>query len=269
MFGWFRPVAAAVAALLGGCLADLELPTPPDLAPLEQAYDQPSADLTRQTAERIIDRFVERQEQLAELGEIAPIVDVVIDLDRELTTEPNEDGGQTVVLKGIPIETDARIDLFATCPGWGDGNEQGEAVQLTVVVVKSELVPVIWGEIDGCRVLGQREQLEVQTRFSAQVSAYSPTLTDDESNELVVYVLLELTELEVRGALDTAWAGDMRFIGARTEFRIDLSDEGHVIVFAQTDPGSVGVRAANGEWTCIPLERRCQRTLPSSDSLSY
>ena len=51
--------------------------------------------------------------------------------------------------------------------------------------------------------------------------------------------------------------------------RIDLSDEGHVIAFAQTDPGSVGIRAANGEWTCIPSERRCQRTLPSPDSLSY
>lgn len=250
---------------------DLELPTPPSVVEAERAYDNPTAELSTATAKMLVPHIVEQLRQLDDLGELGPAIEALVRFDRDVTTSEVEDG-PVVVIHGAPLRTDAVVTIWADCPGWSGEEDDGpvrDAVELTVVVRESELIPVAWGDISGCRLETSPRGMLLRVAFSAAVIAYLPTILDRGDGPRIVYVAFELTELEINGEAVRPWSGDFRLVGDLIEIRIDIANEGHVIGFVAQDASVIGIRAANGEWRCYPGERRCERSESPVDSFSY
>jgi hypothetical protein len=257
----------ALALALAGCVGDLDLPEPPSVGEAERAYDNPTAALSAANAEAVARSFAERLARLEQLGGLEPAVDALVRFDREVTVS-DQDGDDTLLIRGVPVRTDALISIEVDCPGWTGGEPAVGAIELTVVVRDTRLTPVAWGPVSDCRLEAPGPGgVPIRVGFSAELIGYLPTILEREPGPRRIYLAVDLTALELDDESAPSWRGDLRLLDGVVELRVDLGGLGHLVVFGSRE--LFGVRAANGEWTCYTEERRCERTLPSPDSFSY
>jgi hypothetical protein len=249
------------------CIAGLDLPEPPAVAHLEARYDAPTAVLSAANAEAVVRDFVDRRDELAELDDFSTIVRALVRFDEEVTTR-SEGDATLVEVKGVPIRADAVITITGDCPGWRDEPPVVDALELTVVVERSRLTPIAWGTVEGCRFELSRGELSARVQLSAELVGYVPTLLSEDEGPRIIYLGYALTELAINDAALPARSGDFRRVGTRLELLLPVPG-GTVVAYAAHDGSAIGVRAANGEWTCFPLDRRCESVPSPADSFPY
>lgn len=251
------------AAVLAGCAGDLTLPTPPDLAPLNQLYETPTLELSAATAERVLDRFVARAGEIDELDELRPITRELINFHDEV--EPGAEG-EPIRLRGVPLDFDAHIDVFVDCPGTGDGADE-DAVILEAIVKEAALVPVVFGEARDCgysRTVGGQP---VSVVVGGELAAFLPNILDKQLPR-VVLVRFDFDEVDLAGVALPPRAGNLRLVDRRLELLVSVDQEGNA-VGVREPAGRIGVRASNGEWLCSTEERTCERSSDPSDSFGF
>lgn len=258
----------ATLLVSAGCVDELELPEPPNMQSLGDVYDNPTAQLTSEiAAETIADYLIFRQE----LARVDDFEDITLQMaEFSDATEVGDDG--TVEIDGIPIRTDAVITLSGGCAGWEDEDDEESGVggfSFQMIVRQSSIVPIIWGGIDDCHILGRRAGRQVRLRFSADLNMHLPSLPEADADELILLVSFHIRDVEFDGESLPAWAGSFRLVGETMEVLLEAENRGSLVVFAGIDSGVIGIRAANGNWLCSTGERRCESAQSPSASFSY
>ncbi len=254
-------ICCLFATLAYNCGSALEIPSAPDVKSTAALYDAPTLAFTAQNAAEILDSFTESADQLDRVGRLEPVVKTIFDFDASITATSK--GQEDVVhIKGIPLQTDAQIDIYGDCPGWPDVSLNVDAFHLIAVAKKSNLIPTLWGDIKACKI-ALDESIEGLSRaeFSGSVTAYFPGLVLRKKNitkKLVVFIQYAISDSRVNDQKYSPWKSHFRVVEKRYEYLVDLAQQGHVIVFAEDISRlRLGVRAANGTWQCNTEERNC------------
>lgn len=253
---FFRiPMAASLALLFAGtgCGEELELPQPPSLDELTHRYDNPTADLTEETADEIVTLFQERRERLHQINDL----EVVTGGINEFASAAKYDEDGSIKIDGVPIHTDAVITLSGDCPGWSDDGDDGD-FSFQVVVSQSVLIPVFWGQMQNCRTQRVGQDTTTNSSFSAAIEVHAPTVARTSRREQNILLAFDFFDMEIDGQELSPWTGNFRLINGVLELLLDTENAGSVVSYGDYNAQSIGVRAANGNWSCTPEERICE-----------
>lgn len=256
---------AATLVALAACAGELELPEPPDVSDREQRYDTPTGVLSSSTAQSFLERFVTRLAELDDVDQLRGLRKAMIRFDDEVEVE-GTGADATTSLGDVALRTDALVTVGVDCPGWSGGSVNRDAIELSVVVRASQIVPTAWGPIQACQFEIDRQGATRRGSVSGDVIVYLPNLLD-KSAPRVIFIAYTVDELVLDDAPVTPWSGELRVVDDRVEILVELDGLGTIVFHGSST--TIGVRAANGNWTCNAPERRCTSDDNAGDSFSY
>jgi hypothetical protein len=255
-----RAALGGIAVIVVGCTPrGITKPEAPDMAPLVQSYEFPSASFESsdagelRSALTVFDALMERTEIASRVFEV--LENIVGETDVGDETEQAEDEGVD-----LTIEADGFLRITRICNGWvvppvADADANGE-LELTATFTELGLDPVTWGNATRCRYLAGETQLELRQSPGSEyaVSVYWGAGVDLEA--LAERPLL--VAMNLLGEIDDEQL-DLRFdfrtvTGNEIEYRIE-TDEGSLVASVAED-GTLAVRARNGIFAC-PAEMPC------------
>jgi len=227
-----------------GC-GELELPTPPDMAALVQAYQAPDGNLTTETAADVGIRMAEVVVETQATSPAELMGEMVTDLQATSEAEPDPDadpsdnesedeGGST--LFGERLDVAGIVRLHHVCRGWDGDVPPNEALNgsldLTATLDSEGLIPTIWGKMNTCLHEPRRVELELDGDIRMRLGSTESRINLGELNGLDI-----LVEFEGRAAT--------RDDGVRSEFDLHtnfrLTPTHQIQMLIALDDGSVVV----------------------------
>jgi len=265
------PCLVVLALLpLGSCKRAIEKPTPPDMSALVAAYESPTGSFDQTVADDIVSAVDATLELLDELGLTDRMEELFADFraNTEAESEPQSHPQGVDVDDGtIRIDGEGFVIVERICGGWEAEPSPDPAnghLTLNVNVTDLTVDPVIWGTAATCRYSQEGVPIELAAGSRRDVG------------DLRIFVGNNLS-LEQLGAdrviidVDVTAGIDPEGVGSREPVDIDLAftpeplgievrvavTDGDVVVLT-TEEGIVGVRAANGLFTCDVTTGECQ-----------
>jgi hypothetical protein len=229
------------ASLAGpGCVESLaeEVPVPPDMSALVEAYRTPTAPLDQATLDALVEPLRLKLDVTRELDDLDYISEEVVD---PAVDAAGEEGGDSSPF-GLRAEGFARIHHVCRGPDRDSPPDPAANGFLELVMTFSEegIEPIVWGLAHACRMpVTGRDVL-----IDGHVSLHLP----ERIFELSARVEVDGSEL-VDGGFDIRFAGGI-------ELKLDVA-AGHVIFFLGGE--GPGFRAADGIWACDVVAQRCER----------
>jgi hypothetical protein len=257
----FRGLLIGLIALLPACA--LEIPEPPDLAPLNEQYENPTADFGPRALPGLLGAYAEQIRELQLTGKLQPVRELAADFENRVDVS-DEAGDELVRVDGLPLKTDAVIHLHGRCL---PGDESGyDDIVARAVTRGSELVPTIWGEVRHCRV-DSAVDLPVpipETTLWGEASVHMPAMLNPEKT--VYLIQYDFHRVVVNGEERAAASGSVRYVDGTLELLVNQKGKS-VVVFVESHSSTVGIRAANGVWKCDLEKRKCEQ--PGSSEASW
>jgi hypothetical protein len=227
-------------ALLCGCLDTSieDVPEEPDLSDLAAAYEQPTAPLTPETVEAILDQLNSAVALTSDLDNLSFVVGGVIEPS---VTHSEEDERPAII-----DSANGFIRIRHICRGLDLDAPPDEELNgsLTLIARFTEVGVgrVVFGVALGCRYLIDGEEVVIDglVRY-------------DRIERLVSLISV----VEVGDTVRVDGAFDFRVPPGSVEVRASLADDTHLILTVQTDGSAFGVRASNGTWSCDSTTLLC------------
>jgi hypothetical protein len=148
----------SLLTLASGC-GELELPPPPDMSELQQAYANPDGELSADSAMdfgKTVVRTIVEKRRTSPVEMVGSIVENLQDLGGgKIAAPPPENAGAgEQEVNGSRIDLAAIARVHRICRGWADDpvNEaENGSLDLTVTLDQAGLIPTIWGTTNHCR----------------------------------------------------------------------------------------------------------------------
>jgi hypothetical protein len=223
-----------------GCVESLgeEMPVPPDMTALVEAYRNPTAPLDQPTLDALVEPLRLKLDVTSELGDLDYITGEVVEPAVEVAGEEADDPSPF----GLRAEGFARI--HHVCRGLDRDAPPDPAangfLELVMTFSGQGIAPIVWGLAHACRMPIEGREVVLD----GHVALHLP----ERIFELAARVEVDGEEL-VDGGFDVRFAGGI-------ELKLDVAD-GHVIFFLGAD--GPGFRAADGIWACDVVAQRCER----------
>lgn len=240
-----------LVALIPGCA--LDLPDPPNLGPLNEEYEHPSAHFGPAFIASMLVGYTREVRRIERTGDFNDVRELAAEFDQSVTVSAGGDEPR-VRIDDVPVQTDALIHLYSTCQE--DDESGSDDITAQAIARDSKLVPTIWGELRHCRVDRGFDFPTPKTVLWGQISVYIPELMSLE--EPVYLVHYDLDRIEVAGEEVASMTGSVRYTEETIEFLITNPDGESVVAFFEPAPMVVGIRAANGRWQCDLRQRECE-----------
>lgn len=256
------PQVCLLALLLGACTPPPleEQPTPPDMKPLLDAYENPTGDFGQDQARELLGEAIKDLELVSD----SAVFDLLFGaVDDALNADAQEQKpGLALRRQGLSLQGEGFVRITRVCPGWADGPPDEAAngsMRLTMNFNQEGIHPVVWGQAADCLYGQQDEQVELGGQLRIHLGSGSL----GQLGSVPVLVQVEGLGINNRGLS----LSDVDFrINPSTsllEFRVSASAGGVVVMF---EAGAVKVRAANGDFTCDLEAGTC--TSPQSGTFS-
>jgi hypothetical protein len=261
------PAFALLITLAGApsaCVTKVDVPDPPNLDAIAASYDHPTGVLTTANVESTVARLVSNVSVVDRANPMATIWTLMDTMAGALG-----DQGISTKEEGDP-EADIQVNALATahlvCPGWTTDAKPDPitngTITLQTVVRSNRLSRVVWGDAFACKAKGGAAQSSgamgtiVPATFDGgiRIHRFDPIATPPTQGHFLVQVLgtLQADALTFNGA-------DFRLSPGLTEIRIVLADGSGDVIGSSGLTGltSVKLRAANGDFVCDVVQRRC------------
>jgi hypothetical protein len=257
----------ALVASSTGCSQEVELPDPPDMAALVQAYRAPNGKIDSQTAAS----FGKTMAATVESGQSSSPVEVVGEMVHEMqdvgggeaTTASDDAGSGEQSVRGSRIDLSAIVRLDHTCRGWGDTRTDDPAngtFDMTVTLDQAGMIPTVWGTLNGCRTQRADNFVELDGNVRIHFGDNQPRVGLRYLTQVGYLIEYEgkvkttrggtLTELDVHSHFQISANRELRFL-------INLGDGTNVIGIV--DPDTIVPTNANPTAQVAVLERDGQR----------
>ncbi len=253
----------ALVALTSGCSEEVELPDPPDMAALIQAYQTPNGKIDSQTAVS----FGKTMAATVDSGQRSSPVEVVGEMVHEMqdvgggeATTPSADAGsgeQSVA--GGRIDLSAIIRLNRTCRGWGDTRTDDPAngtFDMTVTLDQAGVIPTVWGTLSGCRTQRADNFVELNGDLRIHFGENQPRVG-------LRYLTSVGYLIEYEGKVKTTRGGELTELDVHSHFQIGANREVRFLinlgdgtnVIGIVDPTTIAPTYANPTAQIAVLER--------------
>ncbi len=205
----------------------LNIPPAPDLQPVLNAYENPSAVVDGEIMGAIADEIADTAEEIEDSEIFEEILDVIIEVQQELDENTNENGELVLdgTCSGGANEGSACVDA-ADCPdgtcggltfpsptggvqvtficdGWDERQFDPDyeanldpangTIELTMTLDSGGIGRVVWGTAEGCRYLVPIEGENFQASYdgSVAVDLGDPVPRDEDITELLVTFVVD------------------------------------------------------------------------------
>jgi hypothetical protein len=202
------------------------------MTPLVSAYDEPTAVLTQEVADRALPLLRDRFEPARQLEYLAFLDEEVIAPALEVAEGDDPEGPPF----GFEAQGYARIEHI--CRGVRDGGPNPERdgyLELFLTFRESGLDSVLWGEAVACRYGVGGAELILDGRVRAHLG------------DGILFWLD--VQLEVDGLVSISGQLDFRVSRERVEVLLPIAEDAHLVYVVDFARG-VRVRAANGTFEC-------------------
>jgi hypothetical protein len=213
----------ALAAPLSSCAPSFD--TPPDLQPLLQAYENPTAVVGEQIMSKYADKIAKAAEEIQDSEIFEEILQVIIEVQRELEMATDEDGNLVLDATcndgtacadnadcpdggtcggGVVIPTPTgEIRVNYICPGWderqfdpgyeADPDPENGRIVLTMTLDSGGIGRVVWGTADNCLYLvpGEGENFQASYDGGVALDLGDPVSPGEDIRKLIVTFLME------------------------------------------------------------------------------
>lgn len=152
---------AGLSLALAACAEPTEWPEPPDLAPLVQAYQQPTGRVTAESARQLL---AESGTALGLVQDPAAILELVQGFFDGLAQagEASEDSEQSglrarraaLTVAGAQVDGEAWMRYRRDCPRASGAGARG-VLELNALADVDGFQPVVWGAARDCRILAE------------------------------------------------------------------------------------------------------------------
>jgi hypothetical protein len=234
-------------------------PEPPDMAPLVDAYANPTAELDQTVADELATDLRARVDLAGALDNLSSLIDEVLAPSLEQEEESRggvaprgEPGNSSVVLEGDGF---ARIEHV--CGGWDaaptvDEDENGR-LALTATFTEGGLDPVIWGEAERCKRLFASHQVLVDGAVNLWIG--ENLSVDGFGDSAILFQLVAALEVDGEPWASSDFDIEVCPTGAADcepgSIAINIAaGGGHLVFYLAPDRATGGFRAANGNWPC-------------------
>lgn len=261
------------AALAASCAPSLDLPPPPDIEPVIESLNNPSADVVADTMAEVADdvetafRAIEDSEFYLEL------LDVIVETQEELDEAIDENGDLEVGGVVFPTPNGA-VDINFVCEGWDVTQTSPEPengnLELNMTLAQGSIGPLVWGGAEACKFLTEFDSATLEVSFDGRIGVYFGEVLSPSQNiyELPITFIIvgTLTTEGVAVPVDQAFEVTFAFDEdgnpslSRLELLVILDDGLTFVYFFETDVAQ-GLIDATGTYDCSLEERRC--TSPS------
>lgn len=268
--------------MLQACHDDegIDKPVPPrDLAALALAYDQPSLDFTAETAPRVVSGVLDMLDTTGVLcgwdqpSDLACMdgvddancsscagLDAMFDA---LLATASDDGTSGSALtrvdkQAFSIEGEGFLKVRRICDGLDqtpvpDLNNNG-TIRLTAGFTERGLDPIVWGDFNTCRLQISGQAALIHGPVVVRLGGDSVPFSD--LGNVDVLAELEAAPVQVDSMMPISQTLDLRYVQSKSRLEILIPvDDDHLIFFRE--PTRIGLRAANGDWTCDLGRAQC------------
>jgi hypothetical protein len=266
-----------IAVCSPGC-SNLELPEPPDMSKLVEAYENPDgmldpdnpADLGDQVVAAVNDARTGAPIELS--NKLAASLSKIGGNSQSQPDEDGEDGedgeggassgAQTVA--GSKIEVAAVVKVHHICGGWDnriDEDINGSA-DVTLTLDRAGMIPTVWGELSRCRFERGDVDAELDGDIRIRFGTRQPRLALRALRTVGQFVDFEGSVKAMRGdeMLDVEVSSNFRFfLNGDVHINVNLADGTNVIgiikaseltAVASTGRMQVGVITREDQWEC-------------------
>lgn len=194
----YRGVFVLLFVVAGtSCAEELDVPTAPDFSDVLEAYADPNAEVSTAIMATVGDQLLEIREQLIESDVFDEILEVIVDVQRELDENTDENGDLAIPGLGTFPNPNAVIEIDHTCGGWDPGAEQTRdsrgSLSLTMVLNLGDVSPVVWGEAARCRFLTTLRTRELRSSYDGEIAVHfgeEPIPTGEPLRDLLITFVL-------------------------------------------------------------------------------
>lgn len=235
-----------------------EVPEAPNLDRLEAIYRAPPGTVPELELELLVEAAQRDIELVHTLGHARVVVSLLEDASKSLQKISLDEDGDVIELRG-GAKTNRQ------CEGWSDEDrENGDAgqIELTIPIEDSAIHEVVFGNLDGCRFVGDRGPAALTASTALSLGRNVP-LVDLEFDRFVLVTLKG--ELATNEELDDD-ASQAKKEKIDFDFRVDadlftevrVPAEGGDVVFGTDEEERVLLlREAKGSFCCYPATRSC------------
>lgn len=257
----------ALVALTSGCSEEVELPDPPDMAALIQAYRAPNGKIDMQTAAA----FGKTMAATVESGQRSSPVEVVGEMVHEMqdvgggeaTTTSADAGSGEQSVHGSRIDLSAIVRLDHTCRGWGETRTDDPAngtFNMTVTLDQQGMIPTVWGTLNGCRTQRADNFVELDGYLRIHFG-------EDQPRVGLRYLTQVGYLIEYEGKVRTTRGGELTELDVHSHFQIGTNREVRFLVnlgdgtnvIGIVDPNTIVPTNANPTAQIAVLERDGER----------
>lgn len=243
-----RALLLSLSAVGGGACGQLELPEPPDMSALVEAYRTPTGDITARNAALVgfdITRAARDAESQSYLEIASEVVEELEDLGGGSPTAADAAGeDQQPSLLGNRIDIAAIAHLEHVCPGWEQETENPDATtsgmaRIIATLDDRGLIPTVWGTFERCRIVRGGERSEIdgpfrihfgdgQARVSLQALSAAGYLAEVDADVLSI-------DTDGNEAEFTSTVHFKVFLNGEVHFLVSLADGTTLIVVLARD----------------------------------
>jgi hypothetical protein len=262
--------AFALVGLLGSCNS-LDLPPAPNVQPVLDAFEKPTAAVTGPIMEAVADEIAQIRDDIEDSDFYDEILKVIIDVQAEIDDATDEDGNLDIG-GGVTFPTpNGGVSIEFICEGWDDPSPTvpdpaNGTMQLTMRLAGGTIAPLIWGTIDDCRFPVEIGPLRSEDSYDGKIAVHLGTFVSSSQN---------LHELPITFISDGTIGIDGHEVRIKQSFRVTFKfdDEGNAdldglailveldetrsfVYFFEGDL-TQGIRDASGTFACNLEERQC------------
>ncbi|MEM7434699.1 MAG: hypothetical protein AAF436_06065 [Myxococcota bacterium] len=243
---------------MGACAPSLDIPPPPDIQPVLDAFDSPTADVRAEIMGESDDQIARASENITESLLLRRILDIIESVRAGL--DDAIDDGDLSANGDEYSNPNGVVDIISICPGWDpqapEPDEANGKIDLTMLLVEGRISPEVWGTVEGCQFLVDDREWS----FDGVVTVHFGDVVDVETNlnQLVVTFVVEGT-LRL-GDQSFELAESARISGdGRLEILIQLADRRTFVYFFEPDEIIQGIRDITGVFGCSLENRECDK----------
>jgi hypothetical protein len=254
-------IVALPCALASSACADVDIPQPPDMSSVVDAFQQPTAVLNGDQLQAVIVDSTAQREIIDRLGSLEAIISAATagiarePLDPLDVSEP-ERSTRKVLSFELSGEVGGRIRRV--CGGWDDAQQPDRAkngeMRLQFTATESGVGRVIWGDLEQCRITIPRSETRVQLDGEIQIYLVRARGFEFGSDYIV--------RLDASVAIDpqppTQLALEFRLIGSRAVvIRVERPD-GHLLYYGTANLTQPQLRDRDDTWACDLEAKTCE-----------
>ena len=244
---------------------ELELPTPPNLTPLLEAFKKPTGELTKINVLALKEKVEQNLQSLKRSGNFDTLFQ---SLEKAFEDKQKEQANPFLLseTQDESVAFSAYIKIKTLCTR----NETETALtsgslDITGLIKENQFHPVFWGEFVNCLIKTDSDAL----KLSANINLYLSDLDKNSLLDAKTYMLSTVGSL----SSDTEKTDfDFALIGQEDSDTLNfLLDSGTGLMVAILDPQKISseikIRATNGSFTCNWKQKSCSD--PDGKSISW